>query len=145
MDYRTKPVELPISTDKEYVLVDKYGFTVLSDLSYYNKMLCERFNLDDPFKFHNTEGFIGFINEFAINDGIKELKYFHEIVRENEKPKQNKRELLFETKLNLAYDLFLVRHDLERNDQAYKLFINNDQAVLGFLAIVEKTNYGKEK
>lgn len=144
MNYTTKPVELPISKDKEYVLVNKYCFTVLSPFANFNYFLCERFNLDKPFKFDNTTGSIGLIGGIEINDGSLELEYFHEVVRSSTSCLDSSR-LELDKKVDLAYDLFLVRHDLERNNQTYELFIRNEQTVHGFLAIVEKTNYGKGK
>lgn len=77
--YTTKPVEPPLSTEKEYVLVDVEGYKGKIST---NEPYVTRFRLDEPFKITSVSGFgDGLINKTIIVDKGSELKYFREVIR----------------------------------------------------------------
>lgn len=83
--YTTKPIELPLSTEKEYVLMDVDGYKK----SYYlNEEIMNSANLIEPFKFNVVSGATGFIDEVkntsVVNNRYDECKYFHEVIRQPE-------------------------------------------------------------
>lgn len=86
-NYTTKPIELPLSTEKEYVLVDVKGYKKAYTL---NEFIMNECNLTEPFKFDvvcvdGVKGFIDKIrNTSVVSDRYEEHKYFHEVIRQPE-------------------------------------------------------------
>lgn len=80
IDYTLKEIELPLSTEKEYILVDVNGY-ICCDPS--NPLIVASLNLVIPFKFNfvdNGHGYSG-NGKYYIIDIDSVLKYFREVVR----------------------------------------------------------------
>jgi hypothetical protein len=77
--YTTKPIELPLSTEKEYVLVDVSGYTHASIV---NHKLINRFSLKNPFELdYVVNGGDGMIEGEWVITKEGELEFFHEVIR----------------------------------------------------------------
>lgn len=84
-NYTTKPIELPLSTEKEYVLVDVEGYKKAYQL---NELIMNECSLTEPFKFDVVSGATGFIdkikNTSVVSDRYKEHVHFREVIRQPE-------------------------------------------------------------
>lgn len=83
INYTTKPINLPLSTEKEYVLVYVEGYKNANSL---NKKILNDCDLTKPFKFDSISNGSGFINDFdsvsVINIGREEYLFFYEVIRQ---------------------------------------------------------------
>lgn len=82
-NYTTKRVELPLSTNKEYVLVDVYAYR---SRSAGNVNVANALNLEVPFKLdvasRDADGWQGYVNgRFVIGEGM-DCDLFREVIRD---------------------------------------------------------------
>lgn len=84
MSYTTKPIELPLSTEKEYVLVDVEGYLNSKNPSC-NKIVMKNKDLTEPFKLSAIDCFNdGMIDgmDVAVIEVSSEINLFHEVIRQ---------------------------------------------------------------
>lgn len=82
-NYTTKPIELPLSTEKEYVLVDAEGYIKKLDI---NREMLDEIDMTAPFALTRVDGDgNGFINDnLVIQMYYDEQIRFHEVIRQPE-------------------------------------------------------------
>lgn len=105
-NYTTKPIELPLSSDKEYVLIDADGYKKsMPESSYY----MNRFELEKPFKLNVSINGSGRIDDALViaTTDLNEVAFFREVIR---KPKTEAERL-----------------ELEQIAELYKLVTDSEQ------------------